>query len=91
MTYRIDPDLFKGQALLYLSPERLASLRDKVVSHREFIEQYAARPTLPGLFDGLGDEIARRLAGGFVDLGLDGRGAGRRPSTPGSSTRCSRW
>ena len=71
VTYRIDPDLFKGQALLYLSPERLASLRDAVVSHREFIEQYAARPTLPGLFDGIGGEIARRLAGGFVDLGLD--------------------
>jgi uncharacterized protein len=71
VTYRIDPDLFRGQALLYLSPERLASLRDAVVSHREFIEQYAARPTLPGLFDGIGGEIARRLAGGFVDLGLD--------------------
>jgi hopanoid biosynthesis associated RND transporter like protein HpnN len=71
VTYRVDPDLFKGQALLYLSSERLASLRDAVVSHREFIEQYAARPTLPGLFDGIGGEIARRLAGGFVDLGLD--------------------
>ncbi len=28
-------------------------------------------PTLPGLFDGIGGEIARRLAEGFVDLGLD--------------------
>src|SRR4030095_9826503 len=74
VTYRIDPDLFKGQALLYLSSERLTSLRNGIVSHREFSEQYAARPTLAGLFDGLADEIARRLAGGFVDLGLDSDG-----------------
>lgn len=71
VAYRIDPDLFKGQALLYLSRERLTALRDAVQSHRAFIEEYAARPTLPGLFDGIGGEIARRLAEGFVDLGLD--------------------
>ena len=74
VAYRIDPDLFKGQALLYLSSERLTALRDAVLSHREFIEQYAARPTLPGLFDGIGGEIARRMASGFVDLGLDSDG-----------------
>src|SRR4030095_7050071 len=50
VAYRIDPDLFKGQALLYLSSERLTSLRDAVVSHREFISQYAARPTLSRVF-----------------------------------------
>jgi hopanoid biosynthesis associated RND transporter like protein HpnN len=76
VTYRVDPDLFKGQALLYLSADKLASLRDAVLDHREFIEQYAARPTLPGLFDGIGGEIARRLAAGFVDLGLDKDGDG---------------
>src|SRR5439155_1623655 len=39
-----------------------------------FIERYAARPTLAELLDAIGDEIARRLALGFVDLGLDGGG-----------------
>src|SRR5262245_39415057 len=79
VTYRIDPDLFKGEALLYLSPEKLTSLRDAVLDHRDFIQDYAKRPTLTGLFDGIGSEIARRLAEGFVDLGLDkdGEGGGR--------------
>ena len=71
VSYRIDPDLFKGQALLYLSREKLGDLRDKLVEHRRFVEQYAAHPTLAGLLDGLGDEIARRFALGFIDLGLD--------------------
>src|SRR5205814_6579964 len=46
----------------------------KIRSHRPFIERYAARPTLARLLDAIGDEIARRLALGFVDLGLDGGG-----------------
>ncbi len=71
VTDRIDPDLFKGQALLYLSTERLTDLRDKILEHRGFIERYAARPTLDQLIAGLADEIARRFALGFLDLGLD--------------------
>src|SRR5262245_28482905 len=80
VTYRIDPDLFKGEALLYLSPEKLTSLRDAVLDHRDFIRDYAKRPTLTGLFDGIANEIARRLAESFVDLGLgkdDDGGGGR--------------
>jgi hopanoid biosynthesis associated RND transporter like protein HpnN len=71
VSHRIDPELFGGQALLYLPLDRLAELRDGVLQHRRFIEQYAARPTLAGLLEGLGDEIGRRLAGAFLDLGLD--------------------
>lgn len=71
VAYRIDPDLFKGQALLYLSMDRLADLRDKILEHRTFIEEYAARPTLGQLLAGVSDEIARRVAAGFIDLGLD--------------------
>jgi hopanoid biosynthesis associated RND transporter like protein HpnN len=71
VSYRIDPDLFKGQALLYLSLDKLGELRDKLVEHRRFIEQYAGRPTVAGLLDGLSDAIARRFALGFIDLGLD--------------------
>ncbi len=77
VSHRIDPDLFKGQALLYLSMDRLAELRDKIGEHRRFIDQYAARPTLPVLLDSLDEEIARRFALGFIDLGLDGGGAER--------------
>jgi uncharacterized protein len=71
VAHRIDPDDFAGQALLFLSMERLAEIRDKVLEHRRFIEAYAARPTLAGLFDALSTEIARRFATGFVDLSLD--------------------
>ena len=79
VAYRIDPELFKGQALLYLSTDRLTELRDKLVEHRRFIERYAAHPTLAGLLEGVSDEIARRFALGFIDLdlGLDGDGPKR--------------
>src|SRR5436309_2586342 len=70
VAYRVDPDLFAGQALLYLSTEQLADLADAIKLHRRFIEHYAARPTLASLFEGISEEIARRFALGFVDLGL---------------------
>ena len=72
IAYRVNPDLFAGQALLYLSLTQLEDLADKVRLHRRFIERYAARPTVAELLDAVSDEIARRLAVGFVDLGLDG-------------------
>ena len=71
VTYRIDPERFAGRALLYLSTDQLAELRDKVTEHRGFLEDYAARPTLAQLVDGVNQEIARRFAGRFVDLGLE--------------------
>ncbi|HEU5194382.1 MAG TPA: MMPL family transporter, partial [Methylomirabilota bacterium] len=71
IAYRVDPELFTGQALLYLSNEKLEDLTDKIRLHRRFIERYAAKPSLAELFDAIADEIARRLALGFVDLGLD--------------------
>ena len=71
VAYRVDPALFEGQALLYLPTQQLEELADKIRLHRGFIERYAAQPTVAGLLDGLSDEIARGLAAGFVDLGLD--------------------
>ena len=70
VAHRIDPDSFTGHALLFLSTERLNEIRDKVLEHRRFLQRYAATPTLAGLFDALAEEIARRFATGFVDLGL---------------------
>jgi hopanoid biosynthesis associated RND transporter like protein HpnN len=79
VAYRVDPSLFTGQALLYLSTDRLAELHDKLVEHRRFIERYATQPTLAGLLDGVSEEIARRFALGFIDLdlGLDDGGTKR--------------
>jgi len=77
VSHRVDPELFAGKALLYLSLDRLQDLRDKVLLHRQFIVDYAARPTLAGLLDGISDEISRRFAQGFIDLGLDAAGPER--------------
>ena len=71
VAYRVDPELFTGQALLYLSSEKLEDLADKIRLHRRFLERYAAKPSLAELLEAIADEIARRLALGFVDLGLD--------------------
>jgi len=70
VTYRIDPERLEGRALLYLSTEELADLRDRVAEHHEFVEQYAAHPTLARLIQSVNQEILRKFAGKFVDLGL---------------------
>jgi hopanoid biosynthesis associated RND transporter like protein HpnN len=71
VAYRIDPKQFEGRALLYLSREKLAEIRDKVFDYQEFMETFAARPTLDQLVEGLATQIANSFAKGFLDLGLE--------------------
>jgi hopanoid biosynthesis associated RND transporter like protein HpnN len=71
LTYRIDPKQFEGQALLYLSTQKLAEIRDRIFDYQDFIESFAARPTLDQLVDGLATQIAGAFVTGFFDLGLD--------------------
>src|SRR5437867_537792 len=42
--YRSDPKQFERRALLYLSTEKLTTIRDKVYDYQEFMEAFAARP-----------------------------------------------
>jgi uncharacterized protein len=70
-TYRIDPKPFEGRALLYLSKEKLAEIRDRIFEYQDFMERFAARPTVDQLVNGLATQIARSFAAGFFDLGLD--------------------
>jgi hopanoid biosynthesis associated RND transporter like protein HpnN len=70
LTYRIDPKQFEGRALLYLSKERLTEIRDKVFDYQEFMDAFAARPTLDQLVEGIGVQIANGFVTGFFDLGL---------------------
>src|SRR5262245_11390378 len=72
VTYRVDPAYFDGRALLYLSVDELTALRDRLFDYQEFIEAYAAHPTLPQLLAGLNQQIANAMALGFLDLGLGG-------------------
>ncbi|HUF94145.1 MAG TPA: MMPL family transporter [Candidatus Limnocylindria bacterium] len=77
LAFRIDPKQFEDRALLYLSKERLTEIRDRVFDYQEFLETFAARPTLDQLVDGVATQIANAFVGGFLDLGLgtDPKGA----------------
>ena len=75
ITYRVDPAYFDGRGLLYLSVDELTKLRDRLFDYQEFIETYAAHPTLPRLLEGLNQQIANAMALGFFDLGLGGSGS----------------
>jgi hopanoid biosynthesis associated RND transporter like protein HpnN len=76
VAYRIDPKQFEGRALLYLSKERLAEIRDRLFDYQEFLEAFAARPTLDQLVDGVATQLASAFVSGFLDLGLGGPSAG---------------
>jgi hopanoid biosynthesis associated RND transporter like protein HpnN len=70
IAYRIDPKQFEGRALLYLSTERLASIRDRIFDYQEFMEAFAGRPTLDQLVDGVATQVATAFVTAFIDLGL---------------------
>ncbi len=70
IAYRIDPKQFEGRALLYLSKEKLAEIRDRIFDYQEFMERFAVRPTLDQLIDGLATQVAGAFVSGFLDLGL---------------------
>jgi uncharacterized protein len=69
-TYRIDATPFEGRALLYLPTQKLQEIRDRLFDYQDFMESFAARPTVDQLVDGLATQIARSFATGFFDLGL---------------------
>jgi uncharacterized protein len=76
INYRIDPKQFEGRALLYLSKDKLGEIRDRIFDYQDFMEAFAARPTLDQLVDGVATQIAQAFVGGFLDLGLsDSKGA----------------
>ena len=76
IAYRIDPKQFEGRALLYMGLDRLTEIRERIFDYQDFMESFAARPTLDQLVDGVATQIAQAFVGGFLDLGLsDGKGA----------------
>jgi hypothetical protein len=70
LTYRIDLKQFEGRELLYLSKERLLEIREKIFDYQEFMESFAARPTLDQLVEGINTQIANAFVTSFLDLGL---------------------
>jgi uncharacterized protein len=70
ITYRIDRSFFERRGLLYLPKDDLTRLRDRLFDYDEFIQSYAARPTLVRLLEGLNQQFANAMALGFGDLGI---------------------
>ena len=70
VAYRIDPKQFEGRALLYLGLDRLTEIRERIFDYQDFMEAFAARPTLDQLIDGVSTQLAQAFMGGFLDLGL---------------------
>jgi hopanoid biosynthesis associated RND transporter like protein HpnN len=70
LTYRIDPKQFEGRALLYLSREKLAEIRDRIFDHQEFMEAFAERPTLDQFIEGINTQVASAFVSSFFDVGL---------------------
>jgi uncharacterized protein len=76
VAYRIDPKRFEGRALLYLSTTKLTEIRDKIFDYQDFLESFAARPTLDQLLDNVNRQIGNAIVSNFFDLGLNGPSAG---------------
>jgi uncharacterized protein len=70
LAYRIDPRQFEGRALLYLPLDKLEEIRERIFDYQDFMESFAARPTLDELVTATSTQVANGLVGGFLDLGL---------------------
>ena len=71
VAYRIDPKQFEGNQLLYLSPQELKEIRDKIFDHQEFMESFAGDPSLARLLEGINTQMAAAFVSNMFDLGLN--------------------
>jgi hopanoid biosynthesis associated RND transporter like protein HpnN len=69
--YRIDPELLRPWALLYLGKKDLRTLCDNIQEHRHFIQNLAQSPSLVNFFRQINQEMASRMVGelftGFLE------------------------
>jgi hopanoid biosynthesis associated RND transporter like protein HpnN len=70
VAYRIDPKQFEGRQLLYLSSAELREIRDKIFDHQEFMESFAADPSLAQLLEGINTQMAAAFVSSLFDIGL---------------------
>ena len=78
--YRVDPQLFKRWALLYLDKEDLVRIRENVEEHDKLIRGLAKDPDLLNFLRLLNRDMASRMVGelftGFLDEGTSREGSG---------------
>jgi len=77
--HRIDAGALRSKGLLYLSPEDLRRLRDRLEQHAELIRRVAAAPALTTLLAEINREVGRRMVGHLFTGFLEGSepGGGR--------------
>jgi hopanoid biosynthesis associated RND transporter like protein HpnN len=56
--YKVDTGYFKDKSLLFLEPDALEQLEDKLTSHQDFLEQLNTSPGLNTLLESLNREIS---------------------------------
>jgi len=61
--YRVEPEQFQKWALLYLTPEELGRLQERLLGHRREIAALAADPGLVRFFSAVNEEITRAMIG----------------------------
>jgi predicted RND superfamily exporter protein len=59
--YRIDVDALKRKGLLYLSPDELSDLRQKLQEHQALLKELTASPTLQNLIALVNQEVTTSL------------------------------
>lgn len=59
--YRIPPELFRRQALLFLDSEDLETIRTRITKHRELLERLAASPDLVTFLETMNTQISKAL------------------------------
>ncbi len=59
--YRIPMETFRRQALLFLEPEEIRDLHDKISKHQDLLERLASSPGLLTLLRTINEQISRAL------------------------------
>jgi uncharacterized protein len=70
-SYRVDSKRFEGRQLLYLSTEKLREIQAKIFDHQEFMESFAADPSLAQLIAGVNTQFAQAFMNNVFDIGLE--------------------
>ena len=67
--YKVDTSFFKKKALLYLELPELKSLAEKIMSHKDFLEEINLSPGLNHLFSGINRKISSEMVDSLlIDL-----------------------
>ncbi|RLA90548.1 MAG: rRNA methyltransferase [Deltaproteobacteria bacterium] len=61
--YHLNPEHFKSWALLYMKPEQIGELKDKLLESRRVLTALAAEPSLTQFFTAINEEITRDMLG----------------------------